>query len=678
MAGLGQQLRSPRRGRALALLHLIGLLYPPSGALPWDTGASPPILESFRVVRGNFSRTFLRFGYHKITEIPAGARDIIIRETVKSRNYLALRTQNGLSVVNGNWVIDRQGNFTAAGAQLTYQRPNEIRSRKGESITAVGPLTEDLHVYLIYQQPGPSIHYEYIVPLRNTRPTTDPEPPSDDLSLAAAAGPSHSVEKDQMNHRRENNHQVEMVHQSEKIYQGGKSPQGGKDQQDEKGLPSEKNHQAEVPNNDIIKETQHPNLVPSDPRPTYVWTKSGHSACSATCGSGRRQLLWGCVERDSETTVPADLCDPALEPTNQEEVCSDQPCPAYWDLGEWSECSRRCGPGTQHRQVICRQVTHVRANGTETSLAAAEELCGSPDRPPTSSTCQLKICSQWEMRSEWSPCSVPCGVGQRSRQVVCVSNQGDVEEDEECNANLKPDTLQNCDMGACARSWFTSLWSQRCSAECGQGNRTRTALCLMDHVTDLPLDGCEGDRPQEATACESGPCLGRLEWYTGAWGQCSAECGNGTQTRPSVCIFSIDGRVAVADPAKCSSLSQPITAQPCRLKPCGVQWYVTDWSACSRSCGGGYRVREVRCLADTVMPSDSCDPGLTPEGREECNKQPCGVEINPSCSDQYHNCPVVVQARLCVYTYYRSVCCSSCSRALKSYPSSLLKNHIGR
>lgn len=58
-------------------------------------------------------------------------------------------------------------------------------------------------------------------------------------------------------------------------------------------------------------------------------------------------------------------------------------------------------------------------------------------------------------------CSVPCGVGQRSREVVCVSNQGEVEQDEECNVNLKPGTLQNCDMGTCARSWFTSLWSQR-------------------------------------------------------------------------------------------------------------------------------------------------------------------------------------------------------------------------
>ncbi|XP_029286067.1 thrombospondin type-1 domain-containing protein 4 [Cottoperca gobio] len=627
MAGLWQQLSSLWQGRALVLLHLIGLLYPPSGALTWDTQARPPPLKEFQVVKGNFSRSFLHVGYHKITEIPAGACNISIQETIKGRNYLAVQTQSGVSIINGNWVIDRPGIFTAVGTQLTYQRPNEIRSRNGESITAPGPLTEDLHVFLIYQQPGPKVYYEYVVLLQNIQPTPEPDTPSDILPLAETAGTSHSGEKD---------------------------------------------HQEDLSNNDIIKEKPHPNQVPSepsvnaDPRPTYTWTNSGHTECSSTCGT------------DSQATVPADLCDPALQPTNQEEDCNTQFCPAYFDFGEWSECSRRCGPGTQHRQVICRHVTHVHANGTETSVTVAQELCGSSDRPVTKSTCQLKICSQWEIRSEWSPCSVPCGVGQRSRKVVCVSNQGDVEEDEECNMNLKPDTLQNCDMGACARSWFTSLWSQRCSAECGRGDRTRAAVCLIDHVTDLPLDSCEGERPPEVSLCDSGPCQNRLEWFTGPWGQCSAECGNGTQTRSVACIFNNDSSMEVADQIKCSSLSQPITAQPCSLKPCGVQWYVTEWSACSSSCYGGYRVREVRCLADNISPSERCDPSLTPESREECNKHPCVAEINPSCSDQYHNCVVVVQARLCVYPYYRSVCCTSCSRTQKTYPNSFQKNHIRR
>lgn len=53
---------------------------------------------------------------------------------------------------------------------------------------------------------------------------------------------------------------------------------------------------------------------------------------------------------------------------------------------------------------------------------------------------------------------------------------------------------------------------------------------------------------------------------------------------------------------------------------------------CSRSCSGGYRVREVRCLADNIAPSDRCDPSLTPESREECNKQPCLAEISKCCT----------------------------------------------
>nr|XP_019955890.1 PREDICTED: thrombospondin type-1 domain-containing protein 4-like isoform X1 [Paralichthys olivaceus] len=638
MAELWQQLGSPRQLRALAPLFFICLFCPLSGALPWDNKASASPLEGFKVVKGNFSRTFLRVGYHKIAEIPAGAQNINIQETVKSRNYLALQTQTGVSIINGNWVIDRPGIFTAVGTQLMYRRPNEIRSRLGESITAPGPLTEDLHVYLIYQQPGPGVHYEYSVPLQNTEPTPEPHAPSGILPLETV----------------------------------------------DPSLSGEKTHPGDMTNNDITKETPDRNQVPTEPtmnadlQPTYTWTRSGHTECSTSCGTGRRQVLLECVEKDSQATVPVDLCDPALQPVNQGEDCNTQPCAAYWDLGEWSECSKRCGPGTQHRQVICLQVTHVHANGTESSVTVAPELCGLSDKPVTKSTCQLKICSQWEVRSEWSSCSVPCGVGQRSREVVCLSNQGDVEEDEECNMNLKPDTLQNCDMGACARSWFTSLWSQRCSAECGRGNRTRTAICLMDHVTDLPLDSCEGERPVEVTSCDPGPCQNRLEWYTGPWGQCSAECGNGTQTRSVACIFNNNGHMEVTDQEKCSNLPQPITAQTCRLKPCGAQWYVTEWSACSRSCNGGYRVREVHCLADNIAPSDRCDPSLTLESREECNKQPCEAEISPSCSDQYHNCMVVVQARLCVYNYYRGVCCASCSRAQKSYPNSFQKNHIRR
>uniref|UniRef100_A0A3B5B2D7 ADAMTS/ADAMTS-like Spacer 1 domain-containing protein n=1 Tax=Stegastes partitus TaxID=144197 RepID=A0A3B5B2D7_9TELE len=219
---------------------------PALGALPWDTKSGSSPLEGLEVVKGNFSRTFLRVGYHKIAEIPAGAGNISIQETIKSRNYLALQTQSGVSIINGNWVIDRPGVYTALGTQLTYRRPNEIRSRNGESITAPGPLTEDLHVYLIYQQPGPGVYYEYSLPVK-TLPTAESDTPSDILPLA---GPSYADES--------------------------------LDQDD-------------ISNNDIIKDSLHPNQVSSDssensePQPTYTWTKSGHTECSTTCGTGEEQ-----------------------------------------------------------------------------------------------------------------------------------------------------------------------------------------------------------------------------------------------------------------------------------------------------------------------------------------------------------------------------------------------------
>ncbi|XP_028295198.1 thrombospondin type-1 domain-containing protein 4 [Gouania willdenowi] len=636
MAGLRQHPFSQKQGRALAFFHFIWFLSPNSDAVPFDTKAITNSVQGFEVIKGNFSRSFLRVGYHKIAEIPAGAFNISIKETIKSRNYLALKTKSGTAIINGNWVIDRPGFFVAVGTMLTYQRPNEIRSRKGESITAPGPLTEELHVYLIYQQPGPRLYFEYSIPLE-TQLTSERVTYSYMLPLA------------------------EETHLSD---------------------PDEKLEDDKISNNEIIEETplvnqgsSNPNTH-SEPQPSYSWKKSGHTPCSATCGSGKHQVLWECVEKDSLTIVPADLCD--TEPTNHEEVCSTQACPAYWDVGEWSECIHSCGPSTQHRQVICRQVTHVLNDGMETSVSVASEQCGLAEMPVTKSTCQLKICSQWEVRSDWSPCSVPCGVGQRSREVVCVSNQGDVEDEQECNMNLKPDVLQNCDMGVCARSWFTSLWSQRCSAECGRGNRTRVVVCLMDHVTDLPLDSCEGERPSDVISCDSGLCQNQLKWYAGPWGQCSVECGNGTQTRSLACVFHNNGLTEVVDPPKCSGIPKPITAQPCRLKPCGIQWFVTEWSECSLPCNSGYRIREVRCLTDNIVPSDECDPKLIPESREECNKQPCTAEINQSCIDQYYNCLVVVQARLCIYPYYRRVCCASCDRAQKSYPSSFQKNHIRR
>lgn len=53
-------------------------------------------------------------------------------------------------------------------------------------------------------------------------------------------------------------------------------------------------------------------------------------------------------------------------------------------------------------------------------------------------------------------------------------------------------------------------------------------------------------------------------------------------------------------------------------------------SQCSKTCEGGFRVREVRCLSDDMLPSEGCDEQLRPAEREDCNPEPCIPHIGQS------------------------------------------------
>lgn len=326
---------------------------------------------------------------------------------------------------------------------FTYKRPNEISSTAGESFLAEGPTNEILDVYMIHQQPNPGVHYEYVIMGNNA---ISPQVPP---------------------HRRPGepfNGQLE-------------TEDGGQEDREEREKNQEKeDSRVEAPEVFTSESTQtfpvrHPerfpshrpdNLVPPAPQHPrrnrdHNWKQLGTTECSTTCGKGSQYPIFRCVHRNTHEEVPESYCDSSMKPTPEEEPCNLFPCPAFWDIGEWSECSKTCGLGMQHRQVLCRQVYANR------SLTVQPYRCQHLEKPETTSTCQLKICSEWQTRTDWTSCSVPCGVGQRTRDVKCVSNIGDVVDDEECNMKLRPNDIENCDMGPCAKSWFLTEWSERVS-----------------------------------------------------------------------------------------------------------------------------------------------------------------------------------------------------------------------
>uniref|UniRef100_A0A8C4SA58 PLAC domain-containing protein n=1 Tax=Erpetoichthys calabaricus TaxID=27687 RepID=A0A8C4SA58_ERPCA len=591
-------------------------------------------------VGGTFQNSSIPIGYYRFLEIPPGATHINITEREQSPNYLALRTASGHSVINGRWAVDPPGRYEAAGTVFEYRRPNELGSNAGETLMATGPTTAMLYVYIIFHKKNPGVDYEFYLPVEKKAmapvqhlfiPRQQFTPArTGSLSQASQQGPQEPPLA------------VPPARDPILVPSGG----GYRGEAPSRGTGPQRNVRI-PPRTD----------VPLDSPPDYQWIKAGLTDCTASCGKGFQYPVYRCIDRKTQEKVPERRCDPAAKPTPTEEFCNVQPCPAFWEVGEWSDCSKTCGPGIQHRQVHCRQVYANR------SSMVHPQRCATLQKPNNTQHCQLRICSHWEIGTDWSACSVMCGVGERTRTVRCISNQGSVVNDRECNVQLQPISSETCDMGHCVRSWFFSNWNNMCSAECGTGVQRRSVVCLSNYPNGQSDQGCSGTRPPDLRACNGGPCEPTTRWFTGPWSECNVECGNGTQRRDLICVKKLGTDFNLTDPQECAHLEKPSQIQTCSPGPCREKWYTTQWSACSRSCMGGVQMREVRCLTEQNTLSEQCDASVKPVEKQSCNTQPCTLEIDENCRDKHHNCSVVVQARLCVYAYYKNVCCASCTRA---------------
>ncbi|XP_040268392.1 ADAMTS-like protein 4 isoform X1 [Bufo bufo] len=590
-----------------------------------------------KFITGTFKDTNIPIGYHKILEIPKGATQISVRELTWSPNYLALRNRSGKPIINGNWAVDPPGKYEVGSTVFTYNQPGR-EEQEGESFTAPGPTSEALDVYMIFQQDNPGVSFQYFIS----------SPPGSD-------NPSH----------------ISHVPQQENGPLRSMPSSSSLPQTNLRNNPVEERIRVPPPQarpprpaGTLQRNVRIPPLaappVPYWPeQPQFFWRRVGNTPCSVTCGKGFWYPIYQCASRSSLDEVNEEECDSSTKPFPQEEACNTQPCPAFWDAGNWSVCSRTCGSGIQHRQVLCRQMY---ANRT---TMVHPQRCSHLVKPNVTQTCQLRICSQWEIQSNWSSCSVMCGLGQRTRHVRCVSNQGDVIGEGECSNRLRPRTNEVCDMGPCVRSWFHNHWGSSCSSECGPGIQRRSVFCLSSSSTDESQDGCPGNKPSDMRVCNSGPCERTVKWYTGPWSQCSTDCDEGSQRRDVICISKMGSDFNVTDPSECAHLEKPPSLQSCNAGPCGSRWFTTPWSTCSQSCEGGVQVREVRCLAADKTYSQQCDLDSKPDEKRACNPQPCSSVVDNNCRDLYHNCAVVVQARLCVYAYYKQACCSSCAHSLQ-------------
>uniref|UniRef100_A0A8C5W4B4 GON domain-containing protein n=1 Tax=Microcebus murinus TaxID=30608 RepID=A0A8C5W4B4_MICMU len=419
--------------------------------------------------------------------------------------------------------------------------------------------------------------------------------------------------------------------------------------------------------------------------PCPQWKSGDWSECLVTCGKGHAHRQVWC--QLGEDRLHDKMCDPEAKPAPTQ-PCQQPEC-ASWQTGPWGQCSVTCGQGYQLRAVKCilgvymsvvddndcnaatrptdtqaeaggsleprslrltprhslypapkRRIAITSACRDEDGSVAAESACATLPRPVAKEEV-LVAALDW---SSVSTCSVTCGQGRATRQVVCVNYGDRVIDRSECDPDDMPDTEQDCAMSPCPQrhpsqnadyrprspnpsrthvlggnQWRTGPWGA-CSSTCAGGSQRRVVVC-QDENGYAAHDCVERIKPDEQRACESGPCP---QWAYGSWGECSQPCGGGVRTRLVACHRANGERFP---DLSCEILDKPPDREQCNTHACprDAAWSAGPWNPCSVSCGRGHKQRNVHCLAKdgSRLEIDHCKHLPKPPGHRRCRGGRC-------------------------------------------------------
>ncbi|XP_060894534.1 A disintegrin and metalloproteinase with thrombospondin motifs 12 [Labrus mixtus] len=296
------------------------------------------------------------FGYVDVGVIPAGARDILVKEVEEAGNFLVLRS--GASedeyFLNGNYIIQWNGEYEAGGTTFYYERSGNM-----ENITAPGPTKQPVMLQLLFQEKNSGITYEYTI--KKTKGTgnevTEPiyrwrHGAWTDCSTTCGIGEQHQparcFEMD-----------VGVVDDS---------------------LCDPENR----------LEDRHRKCKTMD-CPARWWV-GGWQQCTATCGSeGIRKRTVLCVRTVSgeERVLHPVECKHLLKPKPVVPCNRDVPCGLDWAVGNWEECPVTCGGSIRSRTVTC--------------VLAPKKNCDLSTRPRSRSLCALQSCPNLGLRRRPGP-----------------------------------------------------------------------------------------------------------------------------------------------------------------------------------------------------------------------------------------------------------------------------------
>ena len=105
------------------------------------------------------------------------------------------------------------------------------------------------------------------------------------------------------------------------------------------------------------------------------------------------------------------------------------------------------------------------------------------------------------------------------------------------------------------------------------------------------------DSQEKALDQAAGPLEPSYTWKIAGFTTCTASCLGGLQESIVICVESrAENPVA---PYFCDPHQRlEIEVRTCNENPCPPRWNVSDFSDCSKSCGGGIQTRSVQCIQE--------------------------------------------------------------------------------
>ncbi|ELU06312.1 hypothetical protein CAPTEDRAFT_158288 [Capitella teleta] len=256
---------------------------------------------------------------------------------------------------------------------------------------------------------------------------------------------------------------------------------------------------------------------------------------------------------------------------------------------------------------------------------------------------RAEIRFEWSTKGKWgSECSRHCN-GTNQREIICIrSDNGDHVDDKRCAGDQKPaqHITRPCNT-QCTLRWRI-VEQSACSERCGVGHLERRIRCLKQSLSGnsyVEDSQCEevSKKPPEIYACR-GLCL-PTKWKYTEWSKCSRTCGGGVQYRDAKCVDHNDEEL---ESTECRPEHRQALAQMCQTHDC-PEWLEGEWGKCSVTCENGWKQRQIWCkYKEKAVSKTMCDADAEPATSTQCVEGPCPLwytgnwgQCSSSCGDGY-------------------------------------------